>query len=115
GPILGKANAFRLAMGIFASIIVYSFISRFFPAKTEKGVAAKEHILGLKEYLQIAEKDRLEFHNAPEKKPEVFETLLPYAMVLGVANIWAKEFEGIYNEPPSWYSGPSSTAFNAIV
>jgi len=28
------------------------------------------------------------------KKPEVFEKLLPYAMVLGVAKIWAKEFEG---------------------
>ena len=27
------------------------------------------------DYLQIAEKDRLTFHNAPEKKPEVFEKL----------------------------------------
>ena len=26
-------------------------------------------------------------------------------MVFGVTKIWAKEFEGIYTTPPSWYSG----------
>jgi uncharacterized membrane protein len=111
--ILGLKNPIPLAMGIFFSIIIYGIISHFSPAKTEKGVAIKEYLLGLKEYLQIAEKDRLKFHNAPEKKPEIFEKLLPYAMVLGVADIWAKEFEGIYKEPPSWYSDPSGTTFSA--
>lgn len=114
GVFLLRGNPFPLMAGIFVSIIIYGMISHFSPAKTEKGVVAKEYILGLKDYLQIAEKDRLQFHNAPEKKPEIFEKLLPYAMVLGVANIWAKEFEGIYTMPPSWYSGPSGTAFSAI-
>jgi uncharacterized membrane protein YgcG len=102
-------------LSIFISAIIYGIVSHFFPAKTEKGVALKEYLLGLKDYLRIAEKDRILFHNAPEKKPEIFEKLLPYAMVLGVANIWAKEFEGIYTTPPSWYSGPNNTAFNAIM
>lgn len=114
GVFLLRGNPFPLMAGIFVSIIIYGMISHFSPAKTEKGVKAKEYILGLKDYLQITEKDRLQFHNAPEKKPEVFEKLLPYAMILGVANIWAKEFEGIYTMPPSWYSGPSGTAFSAI-
>jgi uncharacterized membrane protein YgcG len=109
-----RENPFPLMVGMFFSIIIYGIISHFNPVKTEKGVLAKEHILGLKNYLQIAEKDRLQFHNAPEKKPEIFEELLPYAMILGVANIWAKEFEGIYTMPPSWYSGPSDTAFSAV-
>ena len=30
---------------------------------------AYEHILGLKEYLSVAEKDRISFHNAPKKDP----------------------------------------------
>ncbi|KKT01121.1 MAG: hypothetical protein UV76_C0002G0034 [Candidatus Nomurabacteria bacterium GW2011_GWA2_43_15] len=85
-----------------------------FPARSEKGVTAKEYLLGLKDYLQIAEKDRLLFHNAPEKKPEVFEKLLPYAMALGVADIWAKEFEGIYMAPPNWYVGSGNAAFSAM-
>lgn len=114
GVFLLRGNPFPLMAGIFVSIIIYGMISHFSPAKTEKGVIAKEYILGLKNYLQIAEKDRLQFHNAPNKKPEVFEKLLPYAMILSVANIWAKEFEGIYTTPPSWYSGPTGTAFSAI-
>lgn len=102
-----------VAVGILVSALIYAATYYLSPAKTEKGALAKEHLLGLKEYLQIAEKDRLLFHNAPEKKPEVFEKLLPYAMILGVADIWAKEFEGIYTTPPTWYSGQQG-AFNAV-
>jgi hypothetical protein len=108
-------NAVILGIGFVVSLIIYFIFSYLSPAKTDKGVTAKEHLLGLKEYLQIAEKDRLQFHNAPEKKPEVFERLLPYAMALGVATIWAKEFEGIYTSAPSWYSGPAGTNFNALI
>lgn len=88
---------------------------RLMPAKTQKGVATKEYILGLKQYLEVAEKDRLQFHNAPEKKPELFERLLPYAMVLGVEKAWAKEFEGIYTAPPSWYQGTYQGGFTPLV
>ena len=101
-------------ISIFISFVIYLIVSKFTPAKTEKGVAILEHILGLKDYLQIAEKDRLLFHNAPEKKPEIFEKLLPYAMVLGVAKIWAKEFEDIYTTPPSWYTGSPGSSFNSV-
>ena len=111
---LGTDNQIPIMASVFLSIIIFSIVSYFNPAKTEKGVAAREYLLGLKEYLQIAEKDRLQFHNAPEKKPEIFEALLPYAMVLGVTDIWAKEFEGIYVNPPSWYSGYNSGNFSAV-
>jgi len=85
------------------------------PARTKEGVLAREHILGLKSYLQVAEKDRLKFHNAPDKNPKTFEKFLPFAMVLGVEKEWAKQFEGIYNTNPSWYSDPSMGNFSAVV
>lgn len=109
-----KENPIPMIVGIFFSIVISAIIYHFSPAKTERGVVIKEYLLGLKEYLQIAEKDRLQFHNAPDKKPEVFEKLLPYAMVLGVVDVWAKEFEGIYTVPPSWYSGAPGSAFNVV-
>jgi uncharacterized membrane protein len=93
-------------------VIIFSF---FMPHKTKKGAEAKQYILGLKQYLAVAEKDRLAFHNAPEKSPARFEKLLPYAMVLGVEQAWAKQFEGIYTQPPSWYYDPSHRAFNAYI
>jgi len=101
-----------LSLGISAAIVIcFSF---FMPVKTHKGVLTKEYILGLKDYLQVAEKDRLEFHNAPKKDPQKFERLLPYAMVLGVEKEWAQQFESIYNTRPSWYLDPAGGTFSAI-
>lgn len=91
-------------------VLVFNFLM---PAKSLKGVVTKEYLLGLKEYLEIAEKDRLAFHNAPEKKPEVFEALLPYAIVFGVEELWAKEFRDIYLTEPEWYES-SGNKFNVV-
>lgn len=96
-----------------ALIFVFGFIM---PERTRKGVLAQEAILGLKRYIVAAEKDRINFHNAPEKNPATFEKLLPYAMVFGAEKEWAKQFEGMYKEPPSWYGvGSFQGAFSPIV
>lgn len=81
---------------------------------------AKEHILGLKLYLEVAEKERIQKlqsadapymrNAAPKKTVELFEKLLPYAMVFDVEESWAKQFADIYTTPPEWYSG----RFNAF-
>lgn len=102
-----------LSSFIFSTGIAVMF-QILMPSKTYRGIEKKEYLLGLKEYLQIAEKDRLLFHNAPEKKPEVFEKLLPYAIVFGVEESWVKEFDGIYKNNPEWFENNGSS-FNAIV
>jgi hypothetical protein len=88
---------------LIASISVTIIFNLLMPSKTEKGVQMKEYLLGLREYLKVAEEDRIKFHNAPEKRPEVFEALLPYAIVFGVEKQWAKEFEEIYKNQPEWF------------
>ncbi|MBI5420943.1 MAG: DUF2207 domain-containing protein [Parcubacteria group bacterium] len=98
----------------FLTIAFFAFFLFIMPRRTERGVAIYEQLLGFKEYLQIAEKDRINFHDAPEKRPAIFEKLLPYAIVLGVEKAWAKEFEDIYTTPPSWYSSASNDNFSAL-
>ena len=102
--------------GVVVSGILVIIFSFFMSARTRKGVLAKEHILGLKSYLTVAEKDRIKFHNAPNKNPKQFEKFLPFAMALGVEEEWAEQFEDIYKENPDWYSDPSGagSAFNAV-
>jgi uncharacterized membrane protein len=75
------------------------------PKRTKEGVLALEEIKGFKLFLSVTETERLKFHNAPAKKPELFEKYLPYAMVLKVEKEWAKQFEGLFTEPPTWYEG----------
>lgn len=110
--IYGRLVAFISFCLSGALIIIFA---GFMPAKTKKGRIAAEHILGLKKYLQVAEKARLDFHNAPEKKPEQFEKLLPFAMALGVEEQWAKQFESIFLESPTWYSSSDAGAFNTLL
>ena len=100
--------------GILSGIIILIF-ALIMPARTKKGAEMREYILGLKKYLSVAEKDRLNFTDAPDKKPEQFEKLLPYAVALGVEKEWAKQFEGIYNVQPNWYSDSTGAAFNAAI
>jgi uncharacterized membrane protein YgcG len=82
---------------------------------TPKGLSVLIKILGFREFLKLTEKDKLELLNAPELQPEMFEKFLPYAIVLGVEDKWAKKFEGIYNTIPSWYEDPTVTSFNSYL
>jgi len=108
-------NALYLFASIIISAVIIIIFGIFMPKRTKKGALAKEYILGLKEYLTVAEKDRLKFHNAPDKNPQEFERLLPYAIVLGVENEWAKQFADIYvNEQPNWYTSNTINEFSSL-
>jgi hypothetical protein len=87
--------------GILTGIPVLAF-ARFMPVKTKAGASAYMDILGFQEFMNRAEKDRLE---RMEDK-NLFSKFLPYAIALDVADNWAKAFEGIYQEPPDWYVSP---------
>jgi uncharacterized membrane protein len=74
------------------------------------------HLKGFKEFMSVTDKERFDFHNAPEKSPEQFMAFLPYAIALGVEKKWTKLFDDIQMEPPSWYSSVgTATVFNAAV
>lgn len=92
--------------------VLIAIINLFFKTRsitlTEKGFEAERYLLGLREYIKVAEQDRIKFHNAPAKTPELFEKLLPYAMIFGLEDKWAKEFEGLYVGNPSWYQSTSN-------
>lgn len=103
------------AVSLIASGLIVTVFSHFMPKVTALGAVMKERIDGLKMYINVAEKDRINFHNAPAKNPELFEKLLPYAMVLGAEEAWAKQFEGILTTQPNWYNDTHMGAFNAAL
>lgn len=72
----------------------------FMPARTVRGTRALEATLGFQEFLDRVESDRF---RRMIKGPEQFEAYLPYAMAFGVAEQWARAFEGIYEQAPDWY------------
>jgi uncharacterized membrane protein YgcG len=78
------------------------FFAKYMPAKTKAGASAYMSILGFQEFMNRAEKDRLE----RMKDVNLFSKFLPYAIALDVADNWAKAFQGIYQDPPDWYVSP---------
>jgi uncharacterized membrane protein YgcG len=86
------------------------------PAVTATGALARREVEGLREYIRRAEKAEIEFRDAPERTPELFSQLLPYAVALDVSDLWVRQFDGLLTEPPQWYAGTmggfSSGGFN---
>ena len=93
-----------LAFGLLISGIILMIASSKLDIRTSKGNKLYYELLGLKMYINTAEKNRIEFHNNPKKYSGVFEKLLPYAIIFGLEKKWIKEFEDIYKQP-DWYQG----------
>ncbi|MCT1459001.1 DUF2207 domain-containing protein [Aestuariimicrobium sp. p3-SID1156] len=56
--------------------------------RTAEGTAVQIQTLGFKKYLETAEADQIKF----EEAADIFSRYLPYAIVFGVADHWAKVF-----------------------
>ncbi len=86
-------------------------------APTRLGRRIMDQIAGFADYLSVAEKDRMNLLNPPERTPALFERFLPYALALGVEQAWSEQFAGVLagaveadgrtgrHYHPRWYSG----------
>ena len=86
-----------------------------------KGKEVIAHLKGLEMYIELAEKDRLEFLQSPKgaslKPSEVsggqvlklYEEVLPWAILLGLQKQWGKVLTDLYKqqESPQWFIGTS--------
>lgn len=88
---------------------------------TASGAEVRDHLLGLKEFIEWAEADRIRMLQSPEGAERVhvdasdprqvlklYEALLPYAVVFGQEKEWAKHLVVLYEgNTPYWYYGTS--------
>ena len=102
------ATAFGVLNGIFINLL---------KAPTSEGRTILDQIEGFKQYLSVAEQDRLNLENPPDRTPQLFEMFLPYALALDVEQEWSDQFadvlaaagtaSGQSGYSPGWYSGGS--------
>lgn len=94
----GFFGSLMIVSGIVSGLIVFAF-GWIMPRVTKQGAAMIEEVKGFKWFLNVTEKARLEFHNAPAKTPELFERFLPAAIAFGVEKQWAEQFKGMKIKP----------------
>jgi uncharacterized protein (TIGR04222 family) len=101
---------------MFATMVFFALIMR---RPTLRGRALLDEMLGFADYLEIAERDEMNLRNPPEKTPQLFEALLPFALALGVEQAWAEKFTAVLaavrgpdggSYQPAWYHGTWSTS-----
>ena len=80
---------------------------------TDKAAEDMGKILGLRNFIQTAELDRIEA--LVEDDPEYFYSVLPYAYVMGLTDKWIKKFENINVTAPIWYSTYDTTGPHMMV
>ena len=82
--------------------------------RTVFGRRVMDEIDGFRTYLSVAEEKRLNALTPPDKTPELFERLLPYALALDVEQAWCERFSDVLAAAgeagrgayaPAWYSG----------
>ncbi|MBR5128631.1 MAG: DUF2207 domain-containing protein [Firmicutes bacterium] len=75
--------------------------------RTKQSIELMGKLLGLKNFIEAAEVDRINM--LIEENPSYFYNVLPYAYVMGLTDKWAKNFENINIERPTWYVGTNDT------
>lgn len=92
---------------LLSAVILFGF-SWFMPCKSRHGARLAEKVRGFQEFLRRVDEDRIRREQDPAA---LFERMLPYAMAFGVANQWARAFEGIYQFSPAWFTGYDGRSF----
>ncbi|MEX2100265.1 MAG: DUF2207 domain-containing protein [Acidimicrobiia bacterium] len=96
----------------FAILGVVMMVAAYWaPSRTAKGSGVLRRVNGFRRFIEESEKDRAQF----AEKANLFSEYLPYAIVFGAVDKWARAFAGLAAAPPdtsSWYR--STTPFEYI-
>jgi len=128
---LSRMNLDTGMIGAASIILIQVFFAFIMRAPTVAGRALMDKIEGFKMYLDTAEKNRLNYVEKGEPPMTVkrFESILPFAIALGVEKPWTQRFEGDLARnavadaqggySPLWYRGndwsSSSSGFSNVV
>ncbi len=113
-----EAHQVPLLIGVGGIVLVNMLFFHLMGAPTPIGSKMMDGIDGLRQYLTLAEKDRMNMAGAPDMSPQHFEKLLPYAVALGVEKPWSETFDrwllaaaaGAAAYQPAWYTGNNFAA-----
>ena len=86
GVSLGVPSGIVLAAGLVVAGLVVRLLGKRMAARTADGSAVLAQSLGFKQYLVTAEAGQIRF----EEAQDIFSRYLPYAIVFGVADRWAR-------------------------
>jgi len=105
---------FLFFWGLWAALAVVPigifllFMTVYMVKRNKKGNDVFSDLKGFKNFIKVAEENKLKM--LLQDSPTYFETTMGYALAFGLFDQWAKKFEALNLQPPSWYTS-SAGAF----
>ena len=109
---LAGSTSIPILIAVFLLACANLIFFQLLRAYTKRGRQLVDKAEGLKLYMTVAEQERLDALNPPDRTPQLYEKLLPYALALGVEHQWSEQFADVLEKAqaegyrPSWYVGP---------
>ncbi len=110
GVFVGKLLGTWFVAGAFLALILQIVLMCLTSTLTDTGYAAKDQLLGLKEFITRSYKRELNYFAKTDFNQALYDRLLPYAIIFNAVTQWTQAFEGIELTPPDWYVGYDPTA-----
>ncbi|HEV8230023.1 MAG TPA: DUF2207 domain-containing protein [Candidatus Limnocylindria bacterium] len=109
--VLGAAlGAGLVGVAAFVPAAALTVLAPRMPRKTRDGAELLRRTLGFRHYMEVAETERQRF----AERENIFSEYLPYAIVFGCVDRWARAFSDIDTQAAtaSWYTGSTLGAFS---
>ncbi len=81
--------------------VLLCFFGQRMIKRTERGHRLFGQVLGLRQFILVAEKDRLAM--LVEENPMLFYEILPYAYAMNLTEVWADHFRDLLIPSADWY------------
>ena len=96
-------HAGLLGIPLVIGAIVLLWGAKRMPRRTAKGTGTLRRVQGFRRFIEESEKERARF----AERQNLFSEYLPYAVVFGATDKWARAFAGIDGQLPQtyWYTG----------
>jgi hypothetical protein len=121
------SDGFIAELGVIATIVAFVGATATFGRRSTvatlsaKGRDKNDYLLGMRDYMELAEEDRIRMLQSPEGAERVnvddqaqlvklYERLLPFAVIFGIEERWSEELSVRAveaNVPVTWWAGSS--------
>jgi uncharacterized membrane protein YgcG len=104
--LMALTHAALIAVPLLIGSVLLLLSAKRMPRRTAKGTGVLRRVDGFRRFIDESEKDRARF----AEQQNLFSEYLPYAIVFGATEKWARAFAGLDDElvQPSWYGGSST-------
>jgi uncharacterized membrane protein YgcG len=104
GIVAAKTHLGLIPIPVVLAGLALTWGARWMPRRSAKGTGLVRRVLGFRTYIATAEAQEARF----QERENIFSRYLPYAVVFGCTEKWARAFTGLDGQIPStagWYVG----------